>query len=87
MTMKLNEIPEGEENKWVGLLTPEQKDQLVGQQYAPYSYFNPVQDGNDPANWIISVEEAQHLVYPEFNWILDLPLIPWVAPTPPEINE
>jgi hypothetical protein len=85
--MKLNEIPEGDENKWVLLLTPLQKDQLIGRQWAPNSYFNPVLDGNDPQNWIISVEEAQGLVYPEFNWILDLPLILWIAPTPPEINE
>ena len=28
----------------VGLLTIEEKDLLVGQQYAPDSYFNSVQD-------------------------------------------
>ena len=84
MTMKLNEIPEGEETKWVGLLTTEQKDQLVGRQYAPNSYFNPVLDGNDPANWIISVEEMANCVNTDYEWVKELPLIPWVAPAPPE---
>lgn len=84
MTMKLNEIPEGEESKYVGLLTIEQKDQLVGQQYAPYSYFNPVQDGNDPANWIISTEEMASCNVVEFMWVKDLDVIEWVAPAPPE---
>ena len=78
--MKLNQIPEGQETKYVGLLTEQQKDQLVGQQYAPYSYFNPVQDGNDPANWIISVEEMSNCTNPDFQWVKDLPIIEWVEP-------
>ena len=39
----------------VGLLTEVQKDELVGQLYAPDSYFNPVQDADD--NWVISTQE------------------------------
>jgi hypothetical protein len=57
----------------VGLLTDEEKDQLVGQQYAPDSYFNPIQDDND--NWIISVEEMNAS---DLTWIKDLPLIVYV---------
>ncbi len=38
----------------VGLLTEQQKDLLVGQLYAPDSYFNPLQDIN--LNWVISIE-------------------------------
>jgi hypothetical protein len=37
----------------VVILTEEQKNQLVGQQYAPDSYFNPIQDLDN--NWIISI--------------------------------
>jgi hypothetical protein len=59
----------------VGLLTVEQKDSLVGQLYAPDSYFNPLQDIND--NWIISVEEMEQCVNPEFMWVKELPLIPY----------
>lgn len=67
----------------VGLLTLEQKEELVGQMFAPDSYFNPIQDGNEPSNWIISIEEINFCVNPDFLWVKDLPLIEWVAPIPP----
>ena len=38
----------------VGILTEEQKDLLVGQEFMVDVYFNPVQDINN--NWFISVE-------------------------------
>ena len=66
----------------VGLLTETQKDSLVGQLYDEDSYFNPIQDIND--NWIISVEEIEFNVNPEFAWVKDLPLIDYVPkPSPP----
>jgi hypothetical protein len=66
----------------VGLLTEVQKDELVGQMYDEDSYFNPIQDLND--NWIISVEEIDQCVNPEFMWVKELPLIPYEPkPTPP----
>ncbi len=58
------------------LLTTEQKESLVGQTFAPDSFFNPVQDADD--NWFISIEERQFNVNPEFVWINDLPEIDWV---------
>ena len=67
----------------VGLLTIEQKDSLVGQWFAPDSYSNPVEDGNTPPNWIISTQEIDQCINPEFMWVKDLPLIPWVPPAPP----
>ena len=67
---------------YVGLLTVEQKDQLVGQWYAPDSYFNPLQDNFD--NWVISIEEMEQCVNPDFLWVKDLDLIPYEPkPTPP----
>ncbi len=57
----------------VGLLTETQKDSLVGQLYDEDSYFNPIQDISD--QWIISVEEMEFCVNPEFQWVKDLPLI------------
>jgi hypothetical protein len=59
----------------VGLLTTEQKDSLAGQWYAPDSYFNPIQDIN--SNWIISLEEVDQCVNPEFMWVKGLPQIPY----------
>jgi hypothetical protein len=58
---------------YVGLLTVEQKDQLVGQWYAPDSFFNPLEDLNN--NWVISVEEMEQCVNPAFDWVKDLTLI------------
>jgi hypothetical protein len=66
----------------VGLLTENQKDSLVGQLYDEDSYFNPIQDFFD--NWIISIEEMDFCVNPEFQWVKDLPLIDYKPkPSPP----
>jgi hypothetical protein len=66
----------------VGLLTESQKDSLVGQMYDEDSFFNPLQDIED--NWIISVEEMEFCVNPEFQWVKDLPLIEYKPkPSPP----
>jgi hypothetical protein len=66
----------------VGLLTEGEKDSLVGQQYAPDSYFNPIQDLND--NWIISIEEIDFCTNPLFDWVKTLPLINYEPkPSPP----
>jgi hypothetical protein len=70
--MKLAQLTAEEKLTYVGLLTVEQKDQLVGQLYAPCSYYNPIQDFND--NWIISIEEIE-LENEQFMWLKDLPLI------------
>ena len=66
----------------VGLLTETQKDELIGQVYAPDSYFNPIQDIDD--NWIISTEEMDQCINPDCLWVKDLPLIEYKPkPTPP----
>ena len=66
----------------VGLLTVEQKDSLVGQMYDEDSFFNPITDLYD--QWIISTEEMEFCVNPEFMWVKDLPLIEYIPkPTPP----
>jgi hypothetical protein len=66
----------------VGLLTESQKNELVGQLYDEDSYFNSIQDAND--DWIISVEEMEFCVNPEFQWVKDLPLIEYKPkPSPP----
>lgn len=80
--MKRNEISLGQETEFVGLLTETQKDSLVGKLFAPDSYYNPIQNGNVPPNWVISIEEIDQTTNEEFMWVKDLPLIPWVAPTP-----
>jgi len=78
--MKLTQLTQEEKLLYVGLLTELQKDELVGQLYAPKSYYNPIQDIDN--NWIISVEEIEQTITPEFMWVKDLPLILY---TPKEI--
>lgn len=75
--MKLSDITTEDLTTLVGLLTIEQKDQLVGQWYAPDSFYNPIEDVND--NWVISVEEMQNTINPDTEWVKDLDLIPYEA--------
>ena len=82
--MKLTDITTEDITTLVGLLTESQKNQLIGQQFSPDSYFNPIQDINN--NWIISTQEMQDCVVQEFLWVKDLDLIPFVpkpSPIPP----
>jgi hypothetical protein len=66
----------------VGLLTESQKNELVGQLYDEDSFFNPITDLDE--NWIISVQEMEFCVNPEFMWVKDLPLIEYKPkPSPP----
>lgn len=65
----------------VGLLTLEQKEEIQGQEFAPDSYFNSIQDEDD--NWVISIEEINQCVNPEYLWVKDLPLIDY-KPKPSE---
>lgn len=83
--MKITDLTTEEKAIYVGLLTIEQKDLLVGQMFDEDSYFNPILDGNNPQNWIISIEEIEQNIYPEFMWIKDLDMIifvPVVNPLP-----
>jgi hypothetical protein len=80
--MKLTDITKAEWNTYVGLLTETQKDELVGQEYAPDSFFNPIQDDAD--QWVISIEEMEYCTNELFLWVKDLPLIEYVPkPSPP----
>jgi len=82
--MKLTDITREEYTTYVGLLTVEQKDELVGQMYAPDCFFNPIQDNAD--NWVISIEEMEYCTNELFLWVKDLPLILYVPkenPFPP----
>lgn len=62
----------------VAIISPEQYDIVVGQMYNNDSYFNPVMDCN--ADWIISEQEINQCVNPDFDWIKNLPLIDWCGP-------
>jgi hypothetical protein len=68
------------------ILTIEQKDQVQGQEYAPYQCFNCVQDINDIWFTFLTELDKETIVNTEWNWILDLPqgeYIPKPSPTFP----
>jgi len=71
--MKLTDITQSEWSTYVGLLTIEQKDLIIGQQYTTDSYFNPIQDLNN--NWIISIEEMEYCTNVDYLWVKNLDLI------------
>jgi hypothetical protein len=74
--MILAQLTPEEKTIYVGLLTDVQKEELIGQLFDEDSYFNPIQDNSD--NWIISIEEIENNVNPNFKWLLDLPLIIYI---------
>jgi hypothetical protein len=83
--MKIADLTQEEKAIYVGLLSIAQKDLLVGQLFDEDSFFNPILDGNDPQNWIISIEEIEQNIYYDFNWLQDLEMIlfvPVVNPMP-----
>jgi hypothetical protein len=80
--IQLKDITTEQYSLYVGLLTIEQKNNLLLQWYAPDCYFNPIQDNAD--NWVISIEEMEYCTNEEFLWVKDLPLIIYEPkPTPP----
>lgn len=67
----------------VHALTSEQKDLLIGQQFAPDSFFNPTQDGNGV--WFVSIEEVNKCTNELFMWVKNLPKIEYTPITNQEI--
>lgn len=55
------------------LLTIEQKDLLINQEFVTDNIFNPIQDIND--NWVISEEEVEQCTNEQFLWVKELPVI------------
>jgi hypothetical protein len=63
----------------VYLLTPNQVQELIGIEYIPGSYFNPIQDNN--GNYVISPEEVEQC---SIDWVKQLPEIDYnpIIPEP-----
>jgi hypothetical protein len=60
-------------------LDTQQRDELVGQQFAPDQYFNPVPDIDGV--YFIFEGEVENCVNQEFMWVKDLPTAEYVPPT------
>jgi hypothetical protein len=79
--MKRSDIQPGDSTIYMGVLTEEQKDLLVGSLYMTDNYFNPVQDLDN--NWTVSIEEMDQCDVLEFLWVKDLDLIEYNPKTDP----
>lgn len=67
------------------ILTTEQYDQVQGQYYTEYQFFNCVQDINNVWFLFLSDEDKNQIKDTEWSFILDLPqgeYIPKPAPNP-----
>jgi len=57
----------------VAILTTEQKNQLVGQEFTSgLCFFNPIQNHN--GDWTITEKEINFTTNQRFYWVKDLPL-------------
>ena len=65
------------------ILTTEEKEQIQGQYYSPYQFFNCVQDINDVWYLFLSDEDKIEIESTEWSWIWQLPEGEYIAPLPP----
>lgn len=68
----------------VAILNQLEKDELVGVQYTPDCYYNPIQDSYD--NWVISLEEVNRTTNPDTMWVKDLNVLDY-SPKPATVFE
>ena len=65
-------------------LTIEQKEEIQGVYYAPYEFFNCVQDINDVWFLFLSEQDKEQIASTEWSWILNLPEGEYIPkPSPP----
>lgn len=62
------------------LLTEEQAQSLIGVEFIPDNYFNPILDAD--GNWIIFIEDVQQC---SIDWVKLLPLITYKPITTHEL--
>lgn len=65
------------------ILTTEQYDQVQGQYYSEYQFFNCVQDINQVWFLFLSDEDKAQITGTEWAWILDLPQGEYTPPVAP----
>jgi hypothetical protein len=64
-------------------LTEEQKDQIHGQEFAPFQCFNCVQDINGFWFNILTQQQIVAIAPTQWVWVLTLPQAEYIPPPPP----
>lgn len=65
------------------ILTTGQEQEVQGQYYSPYQFFNCVQDINDVWFLFLSDEDKFEVQSTEWSWVLQLPEGEYTPPLPP----
>jgi len=66
------------------ILTPEQYNEVQGQFYTPYEFFNCVQDINGVWFLFLSEQDKEEVfTNMQYAWVLDLPEAEYIPPPPP----
>ena len=65
------------------ILTTQQYNQIQGQYYTPYQFFNCVQDINNVWFLFLSDEDKLEVTVTEYAWLLELPEGEYTPPPPP----
>ncbi len=65
------------------ILTTEQYNEIQGQFYAPYEFFNCVQDINGVWYLFLSDQDKTQVTGTEYAWLLELPEGEYTPPPPP----
>jgi len=70
------------------ILTIQQKDQIQGQEFAPFECFNCVQDINDVWFNFVTEQQIPLIQASQYAWVLNLPTGEYIPkPTPDPFNE
>jgi hypothetical protein len=64
------------------ILTIQEKDQIQGQYYTTYQFFNCVQDINGVWYLMLSDEDKPEVEASQYAWVLDLPEGEYTPPLP-----
>jgi hypothetical protein len=65
------------------ILTTQQYNQIQGQYYTPYQFFNCVQDIDNVWFLFLSDEDKLEVQATEYAWLLELPEGEYIPPPPP----
>jgi hypothetical protein len=70
------------------ILTEEQKNQIQGQEFAPFERFNCVQDINDVCFNFVTEQQIPLVKASQYAWVLTLPQGEYIPkPSPFPFNE
>ena len=64
------------------ILTIEQKDDIQGQEYAPYQYFNCVQDINNIWFTFLTNDDKRAIIGTQYEWLLYCQQGEYISPIP-----